>query len=461
MTHGAPSNAIDPAVAESLKAFAIKTVPFFKALTHDDLIIRQIKGGTTNQLYMLRNISVGPIVKKAADGAADESAPAEGAEVEYPKVTPDGFPTAIVVRMYGKGTEKMISREEELFWQSQFLETYGANKEMLAYEYLDGFRALRAEEFFPRRHQIARRMAAFHAKATQAASFRPPSMGSVNQTYVMMNNWADLIADLDKVRSMVAPEKVHMFDQMGFMNGGLARERDWLLSIINKNLHRLPTAVCHNDFTCGNFMLNETKGAEELRFIDFEYTRLNFTYFDIANHFCEYGGLECDFSKFPERPIVAEFIREYLEAGRKRSVISGYVGQKSSSTNVGADISSYSPLKTRPRFDFGSNTFDFGASPNASTSEHTSIADPPHEIPAYSAQQRQAQQAMLQAVTDAEVEEATDFVYFFALISHFTWTFWGLIQEMSSEIDFGFIDYAWGRYEEYLKRREEWSKKFV
>lgn len=442
-----PSNTIDPTVVASLKAFAIKVVPFFKALTADDLIIKQIKGGTTNQLYMLRNISVGPIA--SSESVSSESAPIEGAEIvepQYPKTTPDGFPTAIVIRMYGKGTEKMISREEELFWQSQFLETYGANKEMLAYEYLDGFRALRAEEFYPRRHQIARRMAAFHAKATQAASFRPPSMGNLNQTMVMLYNWAELIADLDKVRSMVAPEKVHMFDKMGFANGGLERERDWIVSIINKNLHRLPTAVCHNDFTCGNFMLNERKGEEELRFIDFEYTRLNFTYFDIANHFCEYGGLECDFSKFPPREVVSAFVREYLEAGRKRSVISGYVGQQSASANADATIPPSSPLV-------------FAASPNT-TAEHTPIAQH-HDIPAHSVQQRNEQQALLQSVTDAEVEEATDLVHFFALVSHFGWTFWGLIQEMSSEIDFGFIDYAWARYEEYLKRKEEWSKKVM
>jgi ethanolamine kinase len=48
-------------------------------------------------------------------------------------------------------------------------------------------------------------------------------------------------------------------------------------------------------------------------FIDFEYSGYNYRGFDLGNLFCEWGGLDLDFSKYPNREQQMHFLRHYLE----------------------------------------------------------------------------------------------------------------------------------------------------
>ena len=52
-----------------------------------------------------------------------------------------------------------------------------------------------------------------------------------------------------------------------------------------------------------------------MQLIDFEYAWWGFRGFDIANHFCEYAGFECDYSRYPDRDQAALFMRHYLSEG--------------------------------------------------------------------------------------------------------------------------------------------------
>ena len=49
-------------------------------------------------------------------------------------------------------------------------------------------------------------------------------------------------------------------------------------------------------------------------FIDYEYTTPVPAAFDIANHFAEWGGFECDYSALPTRSQRHAFIKEYLDS---------------------------------------------------------------------------------------------------------------------------------------------------
>lgn len=49
-----------------------------------------------------------------------------------------------------------------------------------------------------------------------------------------------------------------------------------------------------------------------MSFIDYEYTMPAPAAFDIANHFSEWAGFECDFSALPTRSDRRDFIKEYL-----------------------------------------------------------------------------------------------------------------------------------------------------
>lgn len=73
-----------------------------------------------------------------------------------------------------------------------------------------------------------------------------------------------------------------------------------------------PVVFCHNDLLCANIIFNpETK---DVSFIDYEYGSFNYRSFDIANHFCEFAGFDCDYSLFPSESFQRQWIKEYLTA---------------------------------------------------------------------------------------------------------------------------------------------------
>lgn len=81
------------------------------------------------------------------------------------------------------------------------------------------------------------------------------------------------------------------------------------LEIQAKSLN-CPIVFCHNDLLCANIIFNpETK---DVAFIDYEYGSFNYRSFDIANHFCEFGGFDCDYSLYPSVAFQRQWIKEYL-----------------------------------------------------------------------------------------------------------------------------------------------------
>lgn len=52
--------------------------------------------------------------------------------------------------------------------------------------------------------------------------------------------------------------------------------------------------------------------GESVTFIDYEYAVPSPAAFDLANHFAEWGGFDCDFSVLPTRTQRREFIAEYV-----------------------------------------------------------------------------------------------------------------------------------------------------
>jgi ethanolamine kinase len=53
---------------------------------------------------------------------------------------------------------------------------------------------------------------------------------------------------------------------------------------------------------------------ETVNFIDYEYATPSPAAFDIANHFAEWGGFDCDFTVLPTREQRRGFIREYIRS---------------------------------------------------------------------------------------------------------------------------------------------------
>jgi len=83
----------------------------------------------------------------------------------------------------------------------------------------------------------------------------------------------------------------------------------------------LQLVFAHCDLLSGNVIVlpksqgvNGEKTTETVTFIDYEYATPSPAAFDIANHFAEWGGFDCDFSVLPTRAQRREFISEYIDA---------------------------------------------------------------------------------------------------------------------------------------------------
>lgn len=77
-----------------------------------------------------------------------------------------------------------------------------------------------------------------------------------------------------------------------------------------------PVVFCHNDIHSANIIFNEETDTTKL--IDYEYTGPNYSAYDIANHFCEFAGVEnVDYEKYPNEMVQKMWIRMYLEELQK------------------------------------------------------------------------------------------------------------------------------------------------
>ncbi|RMD39229.1 hypothetical protein DV735_g5901, partial [Chaetothyriales sp. CBS 134920] len=67
----------------------------------------------------------------------------------------------------------------------------------------------------------------------------------------------------------------------------------------------------HGDLLCAN-VIKTTSGQEAVALIDYEYAVSCSAAFDIANHFAEWGGYDCDYNMLPTRSTRRMFLQEYL-----------------------------------------------------------------------------------------------------------------------------------------------------
>lgn len=93
------------------------------------------------------------------------------------------------------------------------------------------------------------------------------------------------------------------------------------LDILEEKVQLLGSATvfCHNDILAANIIYQPATagGASkeaDVSFIDFEYGAQNYRGFDIANHFCEYAGFECEFKDYPKKEAQLRWLHAYLTA---------------------------------------------------------------------------------------------------------------------------------------------------
>jgi ethanolamine kinase len=91
----------------------------------------------------------------------------------------------------------------------------------------------------------------------------------------------------------------------------LEKKTQALSESLEKEMANVPILLCHNDLLANNILWDgETRTVS---FIDYEYSGWTWPHFDIANHFFEWCGFECDMSRYPTVFQQKRFIRTYLE----------------------------------------------------------------------------------------------------------------------------------------------------
>ncbi|EPE04679.1 ethanolamine kinase [Ophiostoma piceae UAMH 11346] len=232
---------------------------------------------------------------------------------------------AILLRAYGNGTDVIIDRQREA-QNHELLMRHGLAPALLA-RFENGmlYRFIRGSPTKPedlRRPDIsaaiARRLAQWHAivpcipetahndtakRRISTVSGKPePNIWSVMQKWILAlpTNSGPELERRDKLQGELVELVANLSQRPGLGHNGLV--------------------FSHNDLLSGNvIVLPAADGAKpthgQVTFIDYEYAVPSPAAFDIANHFAEWGGFDCDMSVIPtvsqRRAFIGEYIRSY------------------------------------------------------------------------------------------------------------------------------------------------------
>lgn len=121
----------------------------------------------------------------------------------------------------------------------------------------------------------------------------------------------------------------------------ILQEFAWLKSTLEKV--NSPIVSCHCDLLSGNVIVPKDYDIEKplihlpkiednpIKFIDYEYMLPGPRAFDIANHFAEWQGFDCDRSAIPEpnskNPIFIKFVKGYLNNNASAEDIEGLINE--------------------------------------------------------------------------------------------------------------------------------------
>ncbi|KAI6379112.1 hypothetical protein MCOR25_002092 [Pyricularia grisea] len=282
-----------------------------------DIDFRRFTDGITNTLLQARPRHAEPLPGESQDDARDRE--------------------AILLRAYGNGTDLIIDRNREA-QNHELLSRHRLAPELLAlfengmlYRFIRGRvtapQDLRRPEIY---RAVARRLAQWHStipclpmpkKQQQAQNITNGSQSRIDEMvpgklqpniWTVMQKWilalptetnaqrerqASLQKELDRVVAEFA-------QRPGLGHDGLVFAHCDLLS---GNVIVLPKPA-----VAAKSPATATSTDVSVTFIDYEYATPSPAAFDLANHFAEWGGFDCDFSVLPTRAQRREFIREYI-----------------------------------------------------------------------------------------------------------------------------------------------------
>ncbi|KAK2196866.1 Protein kinase-like domain superfamily [Babesia duncani] len=246
------------------------------------LQVQEIKGGLTNMLY---------------------------------KVTNQKNNKSVLLRLFGYKTDNMIDRNCESVI-CKHLSLYGLSKSIYGY-----FNGGRIEEWFDGSIPDVKQLesGAFNVIIAQHLGRIHGFPNSVS-LYNELHKDANAVVDPSEFKSSLWPT-IEIFHKQCVENAEMVQKilgSKLDFCAITAGIPKLrnlcndiksPVVICH----CDVHLQNVIMVGNEPRLIDFEYANFMERAFDISNHFCEYAGFDCDWSKLPSPQRKREFIRAYLQ----------------------------------------------------------------------------------------------------------------------------------------------------
>eukprot|EP00123_Amoebidium_parasiticum_P009077 comp19218_c1_seq1/m.21978 comp19218_c1_seq1/g.21978 ORF comp19218_c1_seq1/g.21978 comp19218_c1_seq1/m.21978 type:complete len:356 (-) comp19218_c1_seq1:173-1240(-) len=215
----------------------------------------------------------------------------------------DGSDEKALVRVYGKNSEYLIDREQELVNLVSLEKAklspclYGRFNNGFIYGFLEGTpldtAGMSDPQIFP---LTAKFLGQWHR--THISGDMAPML------FETIQRWLDVAP-----RSFADPAKQKLFEEKCSIDT-IQKELAELQPILD-GLNS-PVVFCHNDLLCENILYDSK--LEQVRFIDYEYGTYSYRGFDIGNHFCEFAGMDepVDYSKYPKRDLQLQWLRHYL-----------------------------------------------------------------------------------------------------------------------------------------------------
>ncbi|KAF2093066.1 kinase-like protein [Rhizodiscina lignyota] len=240
---------------------------------------------------------------------------------------------AVLLRAYGHGTHLLIDRERECLSHSLCAENNLAPPLLarfdngLMYKFIEGNVTSPADMRRPEVSRgIARKLGEWHAKIPTSlitdgakddyAHITPGK--PVPNLWTVISRW---IAALPSDTGVEIGRKAM-----------LAGELPWIVKHLG-NVHGVGSSdpsgfvFSHCDLLSGNVIMHESQAngdhassnngnprEMDVSFIDYEYATPAPAAFDIANHFAEWGGFDCDFSVLPTQRQRRDFLEAYLHS---------------------------------------------------------------------------------------------------------------------------------------------------
>ncbi|AEO65736.1 uncharacterized protein THITE_2113062 [Thermothielavioides terrestris NRRL 8126] len=256
---------------------------------------------------------------------------------------------AVLLRAYGHGTDVIIDRHREA-QNHELLMRHGLAPELFArfengmmYGFVQGTVThpddLRKPDVY---RAVARRLAEWHAIVPCIAGRTGHSRKSSKLDGLALPALDSNLGDaefqraLDEVAPGKPPPNIWTVMQKWIFalpteteaqrarQAALQQELKTLVSELSQRpgLGVNGLVFAHCDLLSGNIIVlpksraaNGEKSAEtRVAFIDYEYATPSPAAFDIANHFAEWGGFDCDFSVLPTRAQRRDFIAEYIDS---------------------------------------------------------------------------------------------------------------------------------------------------